>query len=169
MSKLKAIIRNATEKDLLAILEITNYEIMHGTALYHYKQKSLEEQQIWFQNKIENKRPVLVIEQQKVVVGFGTYDTFRPFEGFKYSVEHSLYINKNFRGLGLGKLLLKALITEAKKDKLHIMIAGIDAENKGSINLHYQFGFREVGRFPEVGFKFEKRLNLVFMQLNLDA
>lgn len=168
MSKPKCIIRQAEEKDLLAILEITNYEILKGTALYHYKQKTLEEQKLWFENKLAAKRPVLVLEQNKVVVGFGTYDTFRPFEGFKFSVEHSLYIHKNFRGLGLGKLLLKALISEAKKDNLHIMIAGIDAENKASISLHYQLGFREVGRFPEVGFKFERWLDLVFMQLNLE-
>lgn len=167
MSKTKCTIRNAEEKDLLAILEITNFEILKGTALYHYKQRSLDEQKLWFQNKIDAKRPVLVLEQNNVVVGFGTYDTFRPFEGFKYSVEHSLYIHKNFRGLGFGKSLLKALISEAKKDNLHIMIAGIDAENKASISLHFQFGFKEVGRFPEVGFKFERRLDLVFMQLNL--
>lgn len=168
MAKLKSKIRPAEEKDLLAILEITNFEILQGTALYHYKQKTLEELQEWFQQKKANKRPILVIEQQKVVVGFGTYDRFRPFEGFKYTVEHSLYIHKQFRALGLGKLLLKELISEAKKDQLHNMIAGIDAKNKASISLHYGFGFRAVGRFPGVGFKFDKKLDLVFMQLSLE-
>lgn len=167
MAKLKYKIRSAIEKDLLAILEITNFEILQGTALYHYKQKSLEDLKIWFQDKQANKRPMFVIEQQKVVVGFGTYDSFRPFEGFKYSVEHSLYIHKQFRGLGLGKLLLKELISEAKKDKLHNMIAGIDAANKASISLHYNFGFKEAGRLPGIGFKFDRHLDLVFMQLSL--
>lgn len=168
MAKLKCTIRHAEEKDLLAILEITNFEILQGTALYHYKQKTLEDLQEWFLKKQENNRPVFVVEQQKVVIGFGTYDSFRAFEGFKYSVEHSLYIHKQFRGLGLGKLLLKELISQAKKDKLHNMIAGIDAANKASISLHYNFGFKETGRLPGIGFKFERRLDLVFMQLILD-
>lgn len=167
MPKTKYIVREAEEKDLLAILEIMNFEILKGTAIYHYQQKSLVDLQNWYNLKKANKRPLLVVEMQNIVVGFGTFDTFRPFEGFQYTVEHSVYIHKQFRGLGFGKLLLKALISAAKKDKLHTMIAGIDAENKATISMHYHLGFREVGRFPQVGFKFENWLDLVFMQLIL--
>jgi phosphinothricin acetyltransferase len=113
--------------------------------------------------------PVYVAENDTTILGFGTYGIFRPWEGFKFSVEHSVYVDKNARGLGIGKSILSKLIQIAKQNDLRIMIAGIDASNKKSIDFHEQFGFYEVGTFKEVGFKFDRWLDVTFMQLNLTS
>jgi phosphinothricin acetyltransferase len=80
-------------------------------------------------------------------------------------VEHSIYVHKDYQGRGIGKKLLEALITAAKEGGYHTMIAGIDASNQKSCDFHAKFGFVEAGRIKEVGYKFDKWLDLVFMQL----
>ena len=160
-------IRNALIKDLNAILEILNYEIVNSIAIYDYDEKSYGELLDWFQLKQENGMPVIVAEIGDVVVGFGTYDGFRKKEAYQFSVEHSVYIQNTHRRIGVGRLLLEELIQRAKERGYHAMIAGLDASNKGSYEFHKKHGFKEVGTFKEVGFKFNKWLDLTFMQLLL--
>ncbi|NRA12899.1 MAG: N-acetyltransferase family protein [Crocinitomicaceae bacterium] len=160
-------IRPAQVSDVSAILEIFNYEIKNSTVVYHYDERSYEEQLQWLADKNQAGMPVLIAEQDNKILGFGTYGIFRPWEGFKFSVEHSVYVDKNSRGGGIGKSILSKLIQIAKNNKLRIMIAGIDASNEKSIQFHEQFGFYEVGTFREVGFKFDRWLDVTFMQLNL--
>lgn len=160
-------IRPAQVSDVPAILEIFNYEIKNSTVVYHYEERSYEDQLQWLADKNETKMPVFIAENDTTILGFGTYGIFRPWEGFKFSVEHSVYVDKNARGLGIGKSILSELIQIAKQNDLRIMIAGIDAANKKSIQFHEQFGFYEVGTFKEVGFKFGRWLDVTFMQLNL--
>lgn len=160
-------IRNAIEKDLPSILEIINHAILNTTAVYDYNPRTLKTQQEWFIKKTKDKMPVIVIEVNNEVVGFGSYGIFRPWDGYKFCVEHSIYISEKHRGKGLGEKLLQELIVLAKKQGFHTMIAGIDADNPGSYGLHEKLGFKEVGRFNEVGYKFDRWLDLVFMQLML--
>jgi phosphinothricin acetyltransferase len=160
-------VRNATEKDLEEILEIVNYNILNTTAIYDYEPRTLEQQKAIFHEKTKADFPLIVIEIDNEIAGFGTYGTFRFKEGYKFTVEHSVYVSVNHQGKGLGKLLLAELIELAKKQKRHTMIAVIDAENQNSVEFHKQFGFKTAGIIKESAFKFDKWLDTVFMQLLL--
>lgn len=164
---MKTQIRQANEKDLEAILEIVNYNILNTTSIYDYESRTLAQQKAIFEEKNKAGFPLLVIEIDYEIAGFGTYGTFRFKEGYKFTVEHSVYVSVNHQGKGLGKLLLAALIELAKKQKLHTMIAVIDAENQSSVEFHKQFGFETVGIIKESAFKFDKWLDTVLMQLLL--
>ena len=161
------IIRNAKRDDLPLILKIVNYEIEHSTSIYDYQKRTIENQTVWFEKKKLEKMPIIIAEENGLVIGFGTFGIFRPWEGYQFSAEHSIYLDKNSRGKGTGKKIMNKLIHLAKEQDFHIMIAGIDANNSKSIEFHENFGFREVGRFNQIGFKFEKWLDLIFMQLFL--
>ncbi|MDJ1485045.1 N-acetyltransferase family protein [Cytophagaceae bacterium YF14B1] len=160
-------IRDATSDDVPAILSIINHAIAHTTAVYDYQPRSLEVQQAWFDKKQVDNMPVLVADYQGKIIGFGSYGIFRPWEGYRFSVEHSIYVSEESRGKGVGKMLLEVLIDRARKQGFHTMIAGIDAENVVSCELHRKLGFQETGRLKEVGYKFDKWLDLAFMQLYL--
>lgn len=160
-------IRKATSADVPKILDIINYSILHTTANYNYDIQTLEVQQKWFEDKKANNFPVIVAEVNENVIGFGSYGTFREKIGYQYTIEHSVYIEDEFTGKGIGKLLLSELIQLAKQQGFHVMIGAIDADNKGSIAFHKKFGFVENGIIKEAGFKFGKWLDLLFMQLIL--
>lgn len=160
-------IRQATEKDLDAILEIVNYNILNTTAIYDYEPRTLVQQKTIFDEKVKAGFPLIIIEIDNDIAGFGTYGAFRFKEGYKFTVEHSVYVSIDYQGKGLGKLLLAALIELAQKQKLHTMIAVIDAENQNSVEFHKQFGFETVGVIKESAYKFDKWLDTVFMQLIL--
>ena len=102
------------------------------------------------------------------VVGFGYYSEFRFREAYRFTVEHSVYVANGFHGNGIGKLLMEKLIALAKVQKLHTMIAVIDAENQSSVEFHEKFGFETVGVIKESGFKFDRWLHSVIMQLFLE-
>lgn len=164
---MEIIIRRAEIKDISKILEIVNYEIINSTVLYDYKERTYEYQLKWFEQKLTDEMPVIVAENEKEVVGFGTFGIFRPWAAYQFSVEHSIYVSKNSRSNGIGKQLLTELIFLAKKKGYHTMIAGVDASNDRSFQFHKKFGFVEIGTFKEVGFKFDKWLDLRFLQLYL--
>ncbi|MCB0755591.1 MAG: N-acetyltransferase [Flavobacteriales bacterium] len=159
--------RAATLDDIPAILEITNHEILNSTVLYEYEPRTIEQQTDWFNEKTENNWPILVAELNGKVVGFGTYGPFRARAAYRHSIEHSVYVQKDFRGKTVGHQLMVELIRLARIGGYHTMIAGIDSSNKGSVEFHRKFGFETVGTFREVGFKFNRWLDVVFMQLML--
>ncbi|MCM5662138.1 GNAT family N-acetyltransferase [Galbibacter mesophilus] len=161
-------IRRAENRDIHEILEIVNYQILHSTVLYDYKERTYDQQFIWFEQKKADGMPVIVAENNNKVVGFGTYGIFRPWAAYQFSVEHSVYVNKNSRGTGIGKLILSKLIKMAKDGGYHTMIAGVDGSNDRSFEFHKKFGFKEIGTFKEVGYKFDKWLDLRFLQLFLE-
>lgn len=160
-------IRNAVDNDLQEILDIYNDTILNTTAVFQYEVHTIEMRNQWFAQKQKDRFPVFVAVEDNVVVGFSTFGPFRAWQGYKYSAEHSIYVEKKYRGKGIGKMLLQPLIDEARKMNMHTIIVGIDADNKTSIAFHKQFGFEEVGYIKEVGWKFERWLDLVFMQLIL--
>lgn len=164
---METIIRNAHPTDLPSILKIVNQAILHTTAVYDYEPHTLKEQQLWFQKKQDAQMPVIVAEQEGEVVGFGSYGIFRSWAAYQYSVEHSIYVTEDMRAKGVGKQLMHKLIKLAEKQRFHTIIAGISADNQASLAFHQKFGFVEVGRFREVGYKFNRWLDLVFMQLFL--
>ena len=161
------IIRKATSSDLLSILEIVNHAILNTTAIYDYDVRTLEEQTTIFESKKDKKFPVFVAENNNEVAGFGTYDSFRTKIGYRFTVEHSVYVKDGFAGKGIGKLLLEKLIKTAKSENYHIMIGVIDASNENSIAFHEKFGFESKGILKEVGFKFDRWLDANLMTLKL--
>ena len=155
-------------EDTQAILDIINHNILHSTALYDYNIRTFEQQRKLLEEKTSKNFPVIVAELDGQVVGFGMYSEFRFREAYKFTVEHSVYVTESFHGKGIGKLLLQELISLARKQKLHTMIAVIDSENQGSVEFHEKFGFKTVGIIKESGFKFDRWLHSVFMQLILE-
>lgn len=165
---MKTTIRAYKTEDTQAILEIINYNILHSTALYDYNTRTLEQQMSILADKQSKNFPVIVAEIGGVVVGFGMYSEFRFREAYKFTVEHSVYVSQDHHGKGIGKLLLEELIVLAKRQNLHTMIAVIDSENQSSVEFHERFGFKTVGIIKESGFKFDRWLHSVFMQLILE-
>lgn len=164
---MKVTVRKARKEDVSKILEIVNYEILNSTVLYEYKERTYAYQLNWFEQKALLDLPVIVALKNDEVVGFGTYGSFRPWAAYQFSVEHSIYIDAKARGLGIGKILMTELIEIATKGGYHVMIAGVDATNKKSIQFHQSFGFKDAGTLKEVGFKFDQWLDLTFLQLIL--
>lgn len=165
---MKIAIRPYQTEDTQAILDIINYNILHSTALYDYNIRTYEQQKAILDDKLAKKFPVIVAEANGQVVGFGMYSEFRFREAYKFTVEHSVYVANDYHGKGIGNLLLAELIALAKAQKLHTMIAVIDAENQGSVSFHEKFGFKTVGIIKESGYKFNRWLHSVFMQLILE-
>lgn len=165
---MKIKIRSYQSQDAETIVAILNYYIANSTALYDYELRTLEQQQAIFEEKLGKGFPVIVATIEERVVGFGYYSEFRFREAYKYTVEHSVYVLPNEHGKGIGKEIMLHLIDLAKNQKLHTMIAVIDFENQSSVTFHEQFGFATVGIIKESGFKFERWLHSVIMQLMLE-
>jgi phosphinothricin acetyltransferase len=161
-------IRPAIEADLPAILAIYNHEIATGTAIYIDEPQNLAQRAEWFAAKRDAGLPVFTLEDEQGLAGFGTYGPFRSQPGFRYCVEHSLYVAENRRGRGYGRQLLATLIDAAAAQGMHTMVAAIDAQNERSIKLHTDFNFTRVALLPEVACKFNRWLDLVLLQKTLD-
>lgn len=164
---LPLILRDATPDDLPEILEIYNDVILATTSVYSEKPHTLEMRQAWFNERKKAGFPVIVAVQDGKITGFASYGHFRIWPCYRFTVEHSVYVHRDSRGQGISKLLLKAVIDHARKAGMHAMIAGVDSENDISLKLHLQFGFEQVARFKEVGFKFGRWLDLLFLELIL--
>ena len=160
-------IRDATEADLPAIMEIYNDAVAHTTAIWNETLVDLDNRKAWFDARRERGFPVLVAVRGRDVIGYASYGDWRAFDGYRHTVEHSVYVHKDARGAGAGKRLLQALIDRAAFNGVHVMIAGIEAENAASIRLHEKLGFSVVGRFSEVGIKFGRWLDLTCMELRV--
>jgi len=153
---------------LAEIRAIFNEAILNSTALYEYKPRSRQMIEEWFAAKVRAGLPVIgVVATAGELMGFASYGIFRPFPAYKYSVEHSIYVARQFRGHGVGRRLLQEIILSAEQQGYHTLIGAIDAENAISRELHRKCGFRHVGTVREAGFKFGSWLNLELYQFIL--
>ena len=151
-----------------AILAIFNDAIANSTALYDYKPRAPESMVAWFDAKAKGRYPVIGVEDESgALMGFASYGPFRAWPAYKYTIEHSIYVDARFRGRGLGRLLLKEIIAAAQGQDYHVMVGGIDAANAVSIKLHESLGFAHCGTVRQAGFKFSRWLDLAFYQLIL--
>jgi phosphinothricin acetyltransferase len=162
-------IRPATERDIPEITAIYNEVVANSTAVWTEKQDSEADRLAWMSARRALGYPVLVATEDSTVLGYGTFGDFRAWPGYRYSVEHSVYIHADHRGRGLGRAVVEELISAASALGKHVLIAGIDGGNAASIRLHEHAGFLEVARMPEAGRKFGRWLDLIFMQRILDA
>lgn len=162
-------IRPATLNDLEEILAIYNDAIVNTTAVYSYHAQTLEDRKAWFEQKQADGYPVVVFDVDGHVAGFATFGPFRAWPAYKYSIEHSVYVNTDYRKQGIGRKLLQAIIDLAKAGEYKTLVAGIDAANDKSIWLHEKLGFTHSGTVRNAGYKFERWLDLAFYQLDLDG
>jgi L-amino acid N-acyltransferase len=161
-------LRPCTEQQLPEILDIFNDAILNSTALYDYKTRSLDMMYAWYADKQNGNYPIVgAFDEENALLGFSTYGMFRVRPAYKYSVEHSVYVHKDKRGQGLGKILLREIITKAEEQGFHTLVGVIDASNAVSMKLHEKEGFVLTGIMKEVGFKFDKWLDAAFYQLIL--
>ncbi len=152
------------------ILAIFNDAILTSTALYDYKPRTMAMMQSWFEAKIRGNLPVIAaVAPSGELMGFGTYGPFRPHPAYKYTVEHSVYVARAYRGQGLGRGLLEAVISRARAQDFHSLIGVIDSQNIVSIKLHESLGFESAGQLRQTGFKFGRWLDIVFYQLILET
>ncbi len=161
------IIRDADEADLHGIMEIYNDAVLNTTAIWNETLVDIENRRAWFDARKAKGFPVIVAQLDGEVAGYASYGDWRAFDGYRFTVEHSVYVRKSFRGHGLGRKLMEELIARAASNGVHVMIAAIEAENQASIALHNALGFRIAGTFSEVGTKFGRWLDLTCMELKL--
>lgn len=158
-------IRDARESDLETILAIYNDVIRTSTAVYTEIESTLEDRRTWWEQRVGLGYPVIVSVDDSGVCGFASFGDFRgAWPGYRYSVEHSVHVRADGRGRGVGTALVSELIRRAVLLQKHVMVAGIDAANEASIRFHGRLGFESVGTFREVGYKFDRWLDLHFMQ-----
>lgn len=160
-------LRDATVDDLSGIMEIYNDAVLNTTAIWNDVLVDLENRKEWFAARKSRGFPVIVAILDGKVAGYASYGDWRAFDGYRHTREHSVYVQKDARGHGIGKKLMQALIDHAAGNDVHVLIAAIEAENIASIRLHESLGFRVVGRFSEVGSKFGRWLDLTCMELKL--
>jgi phosphinothricin acetyltransferase len=162
------VIRDAVFADAAGILPMYNYAVRETTAIFDTGESDLAGREAWLAKRQGDGFPVLIAEIDGTIVGFASFGDFRAWDGYRFTVEHSIYVAPDRHREGIGRALLAALIERARAAGKHAMVAGIEAGNAGSIALHETLGFREVGRMPQVAEKFGRWLDLVFLQLMLD-
>ncbi len=162
-------IRDAMPSDAEGIMGIYNHAVAHTTAIWNDTLVDAANRRQWMSDRLAMGCPVLVaVDAQQLVLGYASFGPWRAFDGFRHTVEHSVYVHPDRHGQGIGKALMQALIERAKALNKHVMVAAIEAGNTASIGLHQQLGFEQTGLMPQVGTKFGRWLDLAFLQLHLD-
>ena len=156
--------RPATEADQPAILDIYNESVLNGTSTFDTEPRTMERQMVWFRNHKHN-HPVMVAEQQGMVVGWASMSPWSDRSAYDQTVEVSVYVHRDHRGNGIGGSLLEMVTLEGKKCGNHTVISRITQGNEVSVHLHEKYGYRIVGTLKECGFKFGRYLDVVMMQL----
>jgi phosphinothricin acetyltransferase len=162
-----AVIRLATPADLPALNNIYNHYVLHSTCTYQEEPETIESRQQWFARHGE-RHPVIVAELQSQIVGWGSLSPYHTRSAYRRTVENSVYVDPDFQRKGIGTVLLKELIAGARKAGHHVIIAVIDADQPASVVLHAKAGFEKVGHMKHLGFKFNRWLDVIYMELLLD-
>lgn len=157
----------ATPEDLPGLLAIYNEVIATSTAVYSSRAATPAERLQWWQARVAQGYPVLIAHDVHGVAGFASFGDFRSWPGYRFTVEHSVHVRSDGRGHGVGTALMRALLARARALGKHVMIGGIDAANDASIRFHERLGFTVAGTLREVGYKFDRWLDLVFVQRRL--
>lgn len=163
-------IRDAGLDHIEGITAIYNDAVTRTTAIWNDSTVDHANRAGWLSDRQKAGYPVLVaVGDGGAVLGYASFGDWRAFDGYRHTVEHSVYVRSDQRGKGIGRALMQMLIGRAQSIGKHVMVAGIEANNADSIRLHEKLGFEHVGHLKEVGMKFGAWLDLAFMQLKLDA
>ena len=165
------IIRSASELDMAQICDLYNALIPTSTGAWTEHLQTVAERRAWFERQTQADFPTLVSEHNGDVTGFCAYADFRgsgKWPGYRYTVEHTIHVDRRWWGQGIGRALRTTLMEHAQSKGMHVMVAAIDSHNLESIRFHERLGFTSTARMPEVGTKFGRWLELVLMQRILD-
>src|SRR5437667_24828 len=162
-------VRDARADDLPGLLAIYNDVIATSTAIYTEQPVTLDDRVTWWNARVAQGYPVLVAVDPSGVTRFASFGDFRAWPGYRFTVEHSVHVRVDRRGSGVGTALMHVLLARAAALGKHVMIAGVDADNHASLRFHERLGFSRVAHFSQVGFKFDRWLDLVFLQRFLTA
>ena len=158
------LITDASEQHIEEIQKIYSYHVLNGNASWEYDAPDIEEMKKRFISVKKNGFPYLAAIKENKVAGFSYANYYRSREGYKFTVEDTIYIHNDFLRQGMGKILLLNLIEKLKKSDVKNIIAVIgDSRNTGSIKLHETLGFEKCGVLPEVGFKNNEWLDSILM------
>lgn len=160
-------IRNATAADVPAILDIYNEEVATGTATFDLEPQTLEARMEWFSHYGE-RYPLIVAELDGQVAGYCNLSQFRTKPAYDATVELSIYLDGKYHNQGIGTQLMNEIIKRGKALGFHTIVACITVGNDGSVRFHKRFGFQLVATFKEVGYKFNRWLDVYFFQLMLN-
>jgi phosphinothricin acetyltransferase len=158
------IIRDAVEGDIPVITAIFNSVIDSSNSVYREERVPQSERLEWFRDKKSHGFPIIVVEIEGVVAGYGGFGTFRAAQGYRLTVEHTIHVAETYRRRGIGGTILTELVKRAKEGGYHCMIGAIDSENVGSIKLHEEYGFTECARIKDAAQKHGKFLTLILME-----
>ena len=162
-------IRDARPAHAEGIAAIYNDAVAHTTAIWNDATVDAADRAAWIAARQASGYPVLVaVDQGDTVVGYASFGDWRPFDGYRHTVEHSVYVRSDQRGGCIGRALMLMLIERARGLGKHVMVAGVEAGNEGSLCLHERLGFEHAGTLRQVGTKFGAWLDLTFLQLRLD-
>jgi L-amino acid N-acyltransferase len=164
---MKVRIRLATVDDLAAVSEIYNYYVRTSTCTYQLETERLEDRRRWFEVRTP-AHPVTVAETEEGVVGWGSLSPWNPRAGYAKTVEFSVYVRPDSHRRGIGRMIVADLVDRAKALGHHVIIGGASADQTASIALQESLGFEWVACFRQVGRKFGRWLDVVYMQRILD-
>ena len=165
---MSVVVRPVAESNLPAVLEIHNDAVLNTTAIWSVHPVDLANRRAVWAERQHKGYAFLGAFEGGTLLGYATFGDFRPHDGYHKTVEHSIYVHKDCRRRGAARALMGPLIEAARTAGKHVMVGGIDASNTGSIRLHESFGFTAAGLLPEVGDKFGRYLDLLFMQKKLE-
>lgn len=162
-------IRDATEDDLDAVARLYGQEVLNGTATFELEPPTRDEMARRFGAVRKHDLPWLVAELDGAFAGYAYASPFRPRPAYRYGVEGSIYVEAAARGHGVGRALLEALVGRVRAMGLRHVIGAIsDSDSSAaSIALHRALGFRDAGVYRQVGWKFDRWLDVTLMQLDL--
>ena len=158
------LLRPAAAADVEAINILYNHYVQVSTCTYQEEPETMESRQQWFENHRPEIHPIIVAVSNGRVVGWGSLSTYHSRCAYRNTAEISVYVHHELHRLGIGSAILNDLILRARAIGYHAIIAAIDGEQKASITMHTRFGFTEVGHFQEVGFKFGRWLDVIYME-----
>ncbi len=162
------LVRPAEKADMAQVLAIYNHEVRTSTSTYQYAQRTLEEQVAQWELKRSDGHGFFVATTlDGRIAGYATYGLFRPREGWRFTCEHSVYLHADWRGRGVGKLLMAPVMAHARWRGFHVMVGVVDASNEASVRLHRSLGFDVAGIIKEGGYKFDRWLDVALLQARL--
>lgn len=157
------LVRDAIEKDIDSINSIYNYEVLNGVATFDTEPKTYEERLEWL-NHHSSKYPCIVVEKDGKTLAWGSLTQYSTRKAYDGTCEISIYVDKDSRGMGLGKVIIAELLERAKNNGIHVILSRVAGENEASKTLHINFGFELVGILKEVGYKFDRYIDVNFYQ-----
>jgi L-amino acid N-acyltransferase YncA len=161
-----ATIRAAAVEDLAAINDIYNYSVQHSTCTFQTEPETPADRRAWFDSH-GTAHPILAAAIDGRVVGWGCLSEFKSRCAYRHTVEDSVYIHHDFHGRGIGTLLLRELISRGRAAGHHSIIGIIAGDQPVSVALHEKLGFARVAHLRQVGFKFDRWIDTIYMQLLL--